>query len=370
MNSKRLLAAAITQPATLLKLDLQEWDALLPWLSQLGLLGRLCDAFDQAGSLTALPEPVRRQFERGRVIAQAHERVMRWEIHRLQRALEGLELPFILLKGAAYLAADFPWARSRLSSDIDILVEHARLADVENALTQAGWRGVQTSDYDDAYYRRWMHELPPMIHNLRGSVVDVHHAILPVTNRAQPGPALLWQQARLIDPNTRMYVLGDTDMLLHSVAHGFQHGELTHPFRDLADIHDLVTTLSVASVDFRERLVDRAFELQLGRPLWYALQYANRLLGTQVPPTALAGLAAAAPSLLTRVVMDSLMQQVFLSTDPATLRLRLARSALLARAHYLRMPLRLLVPHLARKLQQRLWPPDDKASAADHPDEA
>jgi hypothetical protein len=41
------------------------------------------------------------------------------------------------------------------------LVPRERLDDVQEALLAAGWEWVKEDAYDDLYYRRWMHELPP-----------------------------------------------------------------------------------------------------------------------------------------------------------------------------------------------------------------
>ncbi|WP_164045505.1 nucleotidyltransferase family protein, partial [Serratia marcescens] len=65
--------------------------------------------------------------------------------------------------------------------DLDILVPRDRLDEVEAALLAAGWEWVKPDPYDDAYYRRWMHELPPLIHRERDRMIDVHHTILPLT---------------------------------------------------------------------------------------------------------------------------------------------------------------------------------------------
>ena len=40
---------------------------------------------------------------------------------------------------------------------------HDALDAVEAALIAAGWEWVKRDPYDDDYYRRWMHELPPLI---------------------------------------------------------------------------------------------------------------------------------------------------------------------------------------------------------------
>ena len=59
------------------------------------------------------------------------------------------------------------------------------------ALLAAGWEWVKEDAYDDQYYRRWMHELPPLIHRERDRMIDVHHAILPLTARPKPDMAAM-----------------------------------------------------------------------------------------------------------------------------------------------------------------------------------
>src|SRR3546814_20445808 len=62
----------------------------------------------------------------------------------------------------------------------------SRLDAVEAGLIAAGWEWVKPDHYDDQYYRRWMHELPPLIHKERDRMIDVHHTILPLTARQTP----------------------------------------------------------------------------------------------------------------------------------------------------------------------------------------
>jgi hypothetical protein len=106
---------------------------------------------------------------------------MRWEISRIQRALASVDTPIIFLKGAAYLMSALANAKGRLSSDIDILVAKNMLPQVESALIEHGWEPIKLADYDQLYYRTWAHELPPLRHRDRNTVVDVHHTILPLT---------------------------------------------------------------------------------------------------------------------------------------------------------------------------------------------
>src|SRR3546814_3406600 len=87
-------------------------------------------------------------------------------------------VPIILLKGTAYAAAGLKAGIGRSIGDLDIMVPCARLDAVEAGLIAAGWEWVKPDPYDDQYYRRWMHELPPLIHKERDRMIDVHHTIL------------------------------------------------------------------------------------------------------------------------------------------------------------------------------------------------
>src|SRR5690606_29818819 len=121
----------------------------------------------------------------------------------------------------------------RFSSDIDILVDRAELQLAEATLMAAGWEPMKIAAYDQRYYRDWMHELPPLRHGERGTVIDVHHTILPLTSRLKPDAARLVAAARPVDGV--IHVLDAPDMLLHSAVHLFQDGEIRGYLRDLLD---------------------------------------------------------------------------------------------------------------------------------------
>jgi 3-hydroxyacyl-CoA dehydrogenase len=56
-------------------------------------------------------------------------------------------------------------------------------------------------------------------------------------------------------------------MVLHSATHLFFEGELRHGLRDLVDLDDLVRHFAAQDASFWQRLVARAFEMDLARPL-------------------------------------------------------------------------------------------------------
>ena len=108
------------------------------------------------------------------------------------------------------------------------------LTRVEAALIAAGWEWVKEDAYDDDYYRRWMHELPPLIHRERDRMIDVHHTILPPTARPTPDAAALIADA--VTLGNGLHVLSPSDMIVHAAAHLFADGDLAGGLRNLWDI--------------------------------------------------------------------------------------------------------------------------------------
>jgi len=345
-----LLIRVLRDPGTVQGLDDAGWDLLLRQADAANLDAYLLVLLEDAGLLDAVPAAPRAHLEWTRVGAAGHARAARYEVRQIGRALDGLGLPLILLKGAAYAMAGLDAGRGRLFSDIDILVPKARLPEVEAALMMHGWITTHHDAYDQRYYRDWMHELPPMQHARRGNSIDVHHAILPETAPVRPDPAKLRANARPIPGEPHLATLSPADMVLHSAVHLFFDGEFDKGLRDLVDLHRLLTQFGQAP-GFWETLPARARELELGRPLFYALRYCPRLLGTVVPPAVQAAVASEGPNGALLWLMDRLFARALLPlhascADAAS---GAARFALYVRGNWLRMPPPLLARHLFHK---------------------
>jgi hypothetical protein len=213
-----------------------------------------------------------------------------------------------------------------------------------------GWAANHLDEYDQRYYREWMHELPPMQHVRRLSLIDVHHAILPETASARPDPELLRASAVALAGQDGSYVLAPVDMVLHSAVHLFYDGEFDHGLRDLIDIHRLLRHFGEQSA-FWGVLAARAHELELARPLFYALRYSAQLLGTPVPAGAVAALRRASPNRLLLALMDQLFSRALLPVHASCADALTggARFLLYIRGNYLRMPPLLLARHLFHK---------------------
>ncbi len=345
-----LLIRVMRDPGIVQGLDGAGWDLLLRQADAANLDACLLVLLEDAGLLDTVPAAPRTHLEWTRVGAAGHARAAGYEVRQIGRALDGLGLPLILLKGAAYAMAGLDAGRGRLFSDIDILVPKARLPEVEAALMMHGWITTHHDAYDQRYYREWMHELPPMQHARRGNSIDVHHAILPETAPVHPDPARLRASARPIAGAPHLATLSPADMVLHSAVHLFFDGEFDKGLRDLVDLHRLLTQFGMES-GFWETLPARARELELGRPLFYALRYCPRLLGTAVPPAVQAAVAPEGPGAALLWLMDRLFGRALLPlhascADPFS---NLARFALYVRGNWLRMPPLLLARHLFHK---------------------
>lgn len=346
------LLRALRQPAEMSSFGPDTWDLVARQASSAGLLGRLGALARDVGVDTLLPLAVRRQMQAMSTIAEQQRRAVRWELTQLSQTLADLDGPVLLLKGAAYAAAGLAPARGRLFSDIDLMVPKAQLDAAEAALMLDGWVTSHQNDYDQRYYRQWMHELPPMTHIRRKTVLDVHHSILPETARIRTRPELILACARPLPEHPRFSIPSPADLILHSATHLFHEGEWQHGLRDLVDLHALFMEFG-GQTGFWGGLTARAEALNLGRPLFYGMRYSRELLHTPIPQDLL-DQCPGRPSCKAAAAMDKLFLPAF-ATAHSSCRHALsgfAEFALFVRSHWLRMPMHLLAPHLARKFWQ------------------
>jgi len=348
-----LLLAALRDPAVLPGYSSQDWDQIIRLGRSADLLARLAALAQQTGVWECLLAAPRRHLSSALRLAQRQRRELDFELEHVGEALAGNGVPVVLLKGAAYAAAGLDLARGRLLSDIDILVPRVALPAAEQALLLSGWVTTKRDAYDQRYYRTWMHELPPMRHVRRGTAIDVHHALLPLTARLHPSTDLLLARARRLRPDSCLHVLAPHDMVLHSAAHLMHEGEFERGLRGLVDLDALLREFG-SQPGFWSDLVPRAVELELSRPLFYALRYSIDFLATPVPPALLGSLVQASgaqPGRWSLCWMDMAFRRALRPVNPlvADRWTPLARAFLYLRGHWLRMPPGLLLMHLSRK---------------------
>ena len=277
MMDARHLAKALAEPGYTRGLDARGWTALL----EMARAERL-DA-SLAHRLDGLPKPATalRVLDQAKANAEQGRIAALWEAEMARRALEPLGIPVILLKGTAFVSAGLDAGQGRLIGDLDILVSRERMDEAEAALLGAGWEWVKDNPYDQAYYREHMHELPPLIHQTRDRMIDVHHTVLPLTARPTPNAAAMIEAS--VDIGKGLRTLSPEDMVIHAVAHLFADGDLSGGLRNLWDIDRLLREFGTAP-GYWDRLLERAKLHQLAKSTSRALRLTRHLFGTPVDP--------------------------------------------------------------------------------------
>ncbi len=330
LNS-RLLTRALAEPGSVLLLDAGGWTALIAIARAEQLLASL--AWRVNG--LAVPPRARAILDEARSGAEVERVAALWEAEMARRALARVDAPVVLLKGTAFVAAGLAAGRGRRIGDLDLLVPRAALTAAEAALLAAGWEWVKEDAYDNGYYRRWMHELPPLIHRERDRMIDVHHTILPPTARITPDAAALIEGSVALGNGLR--VLSPEDMVIHAALHLFADGDLSGGLRNLWDIDRLLREFD--GEGWWERLHARAALHGAVGPVMRAARQAASLYDTPIPEG-------------WRVFdgLDPLIRRRLLardgwgrSTRPAT------RLGFYVRSHWQRMPPGLLARHLWTK---------------------
>ncbi len=276
VSDARLLARALVDPASVTGLDAGGWTALLAMARAEQLIGTLATRLDGL----PMPDAVTRILADARDAAEHGRRAALWEAEMARRALAALGCPVVLLKGTAFVAAGLSAGQGRSIGDLDILVPRAAIDAVEGALLAAGWEWVKPDPYDDAYYRRWMHELPPLIHRERDRMIDVHHTILPLTARITPDADALIEGS--VDLRNGLRTLSPEDMIVHAAAHLLADGDLAGGLRNLWDIDRLCREFGDQEPDFYLTVMEAAHAHGLWRETARALRLAGQLFRTPV----------------------------------------------------------------------------------------
>ena len=361
-----LLVKALRDPASTYALDANGWTALIAIARAEQLIGTLAHRL----RAETVPAKVSEILDDGRCNAEHQKRSALWEADCAARALAEYVGKVVLLKGTAYVAAGLQAGMGRHIGDLDILVAREDLPQVEALLLfQGGWEWVKEDAYDDAYYRDYMHELPPLIHKDRDRMIDVHHTILPLTAGPTPdATGMLRESVEFSEKNTvsaepvearevahdhaltglaladSSCVLSPTDMTIHCAAHLIADGDLAGGLRNLWDFHSLTTELAKSDEQFWSNLQTRAAHHGLWQAIHTAARLSHELYGTAIPD-----------SLRIRGNSDFLFIRRLTARDgwgrPTR---KFTRLIFYIRSHWLRMPPLMLARHLFTKWRKAM----------------
>lgn len=332
-------------------LTLAQWDLVVRQARSAGMLGRVFHILQSNSVINLVPDAPLRHFRWGAMISERHAKLVSVEVEGIARVLTSLQGPIVLLKGAAYCYGNLDALTGRIFTDIDVLIDKSEIELAETLLERQGWLSSHMSDYDQRYYRRWMHELPPMKHGQRQTELDLHHAILPKTSRFTTDSSLLLSNLKPLNTELNLDRLGDEDLLLHSSAHLFFDGEFKHGFRDLEDIRSILNGWKLVEAGWKS-LLDRASLLGLSHPCFFALYFSREWFDVDMPEWVLERVAADAGlgRIRKKVLLNLFCESLLPVHHSCESRVNsFARYCLYIRSHYLRMPVRLLIPHLIYK---------------------
>lgn len=345
----KTLALALRAPQQVNEFSDLDWNTLLREARRAAIMDKLRAVLEREVGLANIPSTVAEVFAgSSRYVAYMQQR-LRFELSELTRLASVTPYPIVLLKGAAYIAADTAASVGRGTSDIDILVEESNIADLEERLKNSGWMFAESlSRYDENYYRRWAHELPPMTHPNFQFELDVHHNLLQRTHRVSPKTQLLFESIKPLS-NTPFWVLDTNDQIIHSATHLTMGDEMRGGIRDLHDI-SLMLGQTIHDVESAQNLIHRARDVGLLVPVVDALKACcHHLLQEPLQSTIEIELQPFSESVSRRFTSWLIEEEIFESSESGSIR-QLASLLVLARAHILQMPLGLLIKHSAHKL--------------------
>src|SRR5258705_11282712 len=155
-----LVGTVLQAPQQLVAYTLPQWEEMIHQARGANLLARIAQSLSEFDLLPRVPPAPRAHLEAALVMATAQTDAVEREVAFLGKALATVNVDLVLLKGAAYLIAGLPAARGRVFSDVDILVPHGKLSEVESALMLHGWSTMHHDAYVHRNYRHGIHEFP------------------------------------------------------------------------------------------------------------------------------------------------------------------------------------------------------------------
>lgn len=329
------LIALLRQPDLVSGMTLEDWNPVVEAGRRAQLLGSLAVLLRRANVHAHVPTAVQRHLDLAELTARRRSEAAMWEVSAMRRAIDS-SISLVLLKGCAYVASQDLNAGGRTFSDVDIMVRRQDLPALETALITVGWKPSRVNAYDQAYYRNWMHEIPPMSHVRRHTVLDLHHAINPPISRYYVDPAKLFENLAEVQPG--VFVLGSLDRVIHCALHLLQEGDSQKLVRDLYDLF-LLSQQHAKTPEGQSLLRKRAIELGVAPLVDAALSAANELFAPE----------GAQKHETKGLLVTSVVRAARQADASAAWLTALAGTLVLAYSHWIKMPLHLLLPHLVRK---------------------
>ncbi len=288
----------------------RDWRALVALASETLTIGTLADALLSAPAVTKVPQNIRDLLVDVRDRARERNARLKKQFFELLPALNAIGVEPIVMRGMARLLAG-SGEKSRLLSDIDLLVPLDRLEDCTRSLLELGYGPFRTSDEKD---------VPSVFCRSRDvGMVDVHTQLQP--SYLKLGYGELAPDCSSVDVGPgRTLMPSPTCQLLFTIVHDQLHdGDY---WRGLVDMRHLVDIHRIGAQGVNWADLDGFFPP--GSPknaLHVQLRTARSLMKIEVPDEYCGGAWSAAQELRRRVQVHAaplrpLLTLLTLAVDP------------------------------------------------------
>lgn len=342
-----VVISVVREPAKGIDLEDEVWEDLVHVLRESNLLGTLGHQAEAHGVLQDYPTYAQRHLQSMRVYSDRQARQVRYECRLINDRLVSEGIRPVFLKGAGYTLRGSRNGLGRIYSDIDVLVDRGSIEQAQAALRRDAWYSPPITDYDERYYRKWAHEVPPMKHLLRRTVIDLHHNIVPPISGRAPDIGSLLKGVETTGEG--MWVLSAPAATLHSLVHLFSNEDLSSGFRDLVDLYLLLE--EYGDEHFWRELLALAEETGFVQELAFGVILLEMVLGYRVVEYARTELREPLASTSGSFVVKHVFRPALRPHHPLVCggRENLAIQLAYVRGHWIKMPLPVLAGHLAVK---------------------
>lgn len=259
MLTERQFLKAYCEVSGIESFSMGEWNSFVRVLRERSLLASYYHRLRQHELIELIPSYCTDTFLSSVNFASAQAMQTKIQGRKLTRLFSQHKLPFIFLKGAAYILREERNSLGRLMTDIDICVERKYIEKAERILIENGWSFKDMDEHDDKYYREWSHEIPPLQHRQDGVVLDVHHTLIPpVKGRIIDVESLI--NSRTVDDES--FPTPSIEWLvLHSALHLILNEDIENGLRDLTDIYSfLAYSEHQTAISIHKLFIQEGFE--------------------------------------------------------------------------------------------------------------
>lgn len=338
----------LKQPDTGIHFSVSDWQDAIRILREAKLMASLFHRAENSGCIQHYSAYAIKHLKSAATYAKRQQQQVRFECEEIKSMLSEENIEPVFLKGAGYTLRKSRNSQGRVYSDIDILVEKSQLQAAEKIFKTHLWRSEPVSDYDDNYYRNWAHEVPPLYHLFRGTVVDLHHNLyLPVSGRS-PDIDLFLSRTMITDSGCRVF--SPAASFLHSVIHLFTNEDSSSGMRDLWDLYLLLS--EYADDTFWSDLLFLAKESEFIPELLYCLDCLEYYFGECISNEEVETFRQQnQPGAAGHFLSKSIFPLALVAEHPLlmSVRHRLAKHIIYMRGHWIKMPPLVLFKHLTVK---------------------